>query len=241
MTATTPVNGNSSVYSSLGLTGNSGSGNSSAANASAASSAQAAASTALNEQDFLRLMTTQLQDQNPLQPVSNAEFFSQIAQFSTVSGINQLNGSFSTLASQLASSQSLQAASLVGQYVLVPGSTAPMDPTTGITGAVDVPSSGDVKVTVKDTSGAVVATLDLGTQSAGSLPFSWNGQDQNGNSLPSGNYSISATVSTGSGTTAASTEVAAQVTSVTLNGSSGLMLNLKGLGQVPFSQVTQII
>ncbi len=237
MTSTTAVN--SSVYSNQGLTGTSGS--SSSSNASAASDASAAASTAINEQDFLQLMTTQLQDQNPLQPVSNAEFFSQIAQFSTVSGINQLNSNFTTLASQLSSSQSLQAASLVGQYVLVPGSQAPLDPTTGITGAVDVPSSGDVKVNVKDSSGALVATLDLGTQSAGSLPFSWNGQDAGGDSLPAGTYTISATVSSATGSTAAPTEVASQVTSVTLNGSGGLMLNLKGVGQVPFSQVTQII
>jgi flagellar basal-body rod modification protein FlgD len=103
-----------------------------------------------------------------------------------------------------------------------------------------VPSSGDVKVAVKDSSGVVVANLDLGTQSAGTIPFNWNGKDSNGNSLASGNYTLSATVSTGSGTTAATTQVAAQVDSVTL-GSSGLLLNLNGIGQVALSQVTQII
>ena len=240
MTSTTAVTSpGSSVYSSLGLTGNSGASGSSA-NASAASSATHAAATAINEQDFLKLMPVQLQDQNPLQPVTNAEFFSQIAQFSTVSGINQLNSGFSALSSQLTSSQSLQAAGLVGQYVLTPGSTAPLD-ANGITGAVDVPQSGDVQVQVKDSSGAVVANLDLGTQSAGSLPFNWNGKDSSGNSLPPGSYTISATVSTASGAMAAPTEVAAQVDSVMVNASGGLMLNLNGLGQVPFNQVTQII
>ena len=239
MSSTTPINTNPSVYASLGLTG-SASASSSSSSSTAASDATSAASMALNEQDFLQLMTTQLQDQDPTNPVSNAEFFSQIAQFSTVSGINQLNSSFNTLSSQLTSSQSLQAASLVGQYVLVPGTQAPLT-SSGLTGAVTVPSSGDVQVTVKDSTGAVAATLDLGTQSAGSVPFSWDGKDSSGNSLPTGMYTISATVSTSSGTTAASTQVAAQVDSVTLNGSSGLQLNLDGLGPVPFSQVTQII
>jgi len=120
---TSAVNGSSSLYSSLGLTSSTPVASS---GSSAASAATSAASTAVNEQDFLQLMTTQLQDQDPLNPVSNADFFSQIAQFSTVSGINQLNSSFSALSTQLSSSQSLQAANLIGHGVLVPGSTVQM-------------------------------------------------------------------------------------------------------------------
>ena len=114
---------NSSIYAGLGLTGSGSSG--STANA-AATAATSAASTQLNEQDFLQLMTTQLQDQDPLNPISNNEFFSQIAQFSTVSGIAQLNSSFGTLSSQLSSSQALDAAALIGQGVMVAGTQALM-------------------------------------------------------------------------------------------------------------------
>jgi flagellar basal-body rod modification protein FlgD len=236
--STSPVSGNgSNPYAALGLTG---SGSTAASNSATASAADAAANTAINEQDFLKLMTTQLQDQDPMQPTTNAEFFSQMAQFSTVSGINQLNASFSSLSSQLQASQSMQAASLVGHYVLIPGSQAQLT-SSGLTGAVEVPSSGDVKVTVKDTSGATVASLDLGTQSAGNLPFQWNGTDDNGNTCPAGTYTISATVSTSSGAAAANTDVAAQVDSVSIDPTNGLTLNLYGFGAIPFSQVTQII
>lgn len=229
------VSNDSSIYSSLGLTGSTPvNGN------SANSAAAAAASTALNEQDFLQLMTAQIQAQDPLNPISNNEFFSQIAQFSTVSGINQLNSAFSTLSSQLSSSQSLQAANLIGQEVMVKGNQAQLT-SSGMYGAVDVPASGDVTVQIKDSSGALVGTLDLGTQSAGNVPFSWNGKDDSGNALPTGTYTITAQVGSGSSAQAATTEVMAQVLSVSVNASGALTLNLQGLGQVPFSQVQQIL
>ncbi|WP_029921519.1 flagellar hook assembly protein FlgD [Nevskia soli] len=231
---TSSVNNNSSIYASLGLTGNG-----SAASSGSSTANAAASGTALNEQDFLQLMTQQLQDQDPLNPVSNSEFFSQIAQFSTVSGISQLNSSFTQLSSQLASSQSLQAAGLIGHGVLVQGNTVQMAGS-GMAGAVEVPASGDVTVNIKDSSGALVGTLDLGVQSAGTVPFSWDGKDASGNALPTGHYTITAQVGSGSSAQAATTDVAAVVDSISL-ASSGLMLNLQGIGQVPFSNVRQII
>lgn len=224
-------------FASLGLTSNTPS---TSSGSSAASAATSAASVAVNEQDFLQLMTTQLQDQNPLNPVSNSDFFSQIAQFSTVSGINQLNSSFSQLATQLTSSQMLQAASLVGQTVLVPGTQGQLT-SSGLYGAVQVPASGDVTVQIKNSAGAVVNTLDLGVQSAGTVPFSWNGTDASGNAQPAGTYTLSAQVGSGATAQAATTDVAAQVLSVSPSSSSGITLDLQGLGQVPFSQVQQIL
>jgi flagellar basal-body rod modification protein FlgD len=213
--------------------------NSSGSSSSSASDSVANPALALNEQDFLELMTTQIQTQDPLNPLQNSEFFSQIAELSTVSGIDQLNSAFSSLSSQLTSSQSLQAASLVGHYVLVPGSDAPLT-SSGLAGAVEVPSSGDVTVRVHDSSGAVVRTIDLGTQSSGTVQFGWDGTDASGNAMPTGTYSIDATVNAGGKSVAASTDVAAQVQSVTL-GSNGLTLNLDGIGSTAFSNVIQII
>ncbi len=227
---------NSSIYAGLGLTGNGSSG--STANA-AATAATSAASTQLNEQDFLQLMTTQLQDQDPLNPISNNEFFSQIAQFSTVSGIAQLNSSFGTLSSQLSSSQALDAAALIGQGVMVAGTQAQLG-STGLYGAVEVPSSGDVTVKIKNSSGALVGSLDLGTQAAGTVPFVWDGKDASGNALPTGTYTLSAQVGNGATAVAAPTDVTAVVQGVSTS-SSGLMLNLGTLGEVPFSSVKQII
>lgn len=231
---TTPVSNNSSVYAGLGLTGGGSTGSGNAADA-----ASSAASTALNEQDFLKLMTAQLQDQDPLNPISNSEFFSQIAQFSTVSGIDKLNSSFSALSSQLASSQSLQAANLIGHGVLVPGTQAQLGDS-GMFGAVEVTASGPVTVQIRDSSGALVGTLDMGVQPAGTAAFKWDGKDASGNALPQGSYSITAQVGSGANAQAADTDVAALVESVSF-GSSGLMLNLQGLGEIPFSSVRQII
>ncbi|MBL6750925.1 MAG: hypothetical protein ISP90_10410 [Nevskia sp.] len=227
---------NANLYASLGLTGSAPA----ASGANAAAAATSAAGTTLNVQDFLQLMTAQLQDQDPLNPVNNAEFFSQVAQFSTVAGIDQLNSSFSQLSSQLGSNQSLQAAALVGQGVLVPGSSAQLT-SSGMYGAVEVPASGDVSVQIKNSAGAVVGTLDLGVQPAGTVPFTWNGQDGSGNALPAGTYTIGAQVGSGSSAQAATTDVAAVVQSVSLDANKGLLLNLQGLGEVPFSQVRQIM
>jgi flagellar basal-body rod modification protein FlgD len=234
---TTNAVSSNSIYSSLGLTGSTPTAGSSAA-ASAASAATSAASTAVNEQEFLQLMTTQLQDQDPTNPVSSTDFFSQIAQFSEVSGIDQLNSSFSSLSSTLASSQTLQAASLIGQSVMVTGSTGELT-SSGLSGAVQVPASGDVKVNIYNSSGTLVNTLDLGVQSAGTVPFTWNGNNSGGSSQATGAYTISAQVGSGSSAQSAPTEVVAQVLSVSPT-SSGMMLNLQGLGQVALSQVQQI-
>jgi flagellar basal-body rod modification protein FlgD len=222
------------VLASLGLSGANGTSASNAASVAAAASA----TPQLNEQDFLQLMTTQLQDQDPLHPISNSEFFSQIAQFSTVSGINTLNSSFSTLSSQLTAAQSTQAASLVGHTVLVPSSTAQLG-SSGVTGAVQASSSGDVVLQVRNASGALVRTLDLGQQASGQIPFVWDGKDGSGNALAAGKYAITAQVVNGSSSQAAATDINSQVQSVSL-GASGLTLNLLGGTSVPYSSVLQI-
>lgn len=232
--STTSVNNSSSVYSGLGLNSSGA-----ASSSSAASAATDAASTAINEQDFLQLLTTQLQDQDPTNPVSDADFFSQIAAFSEVSGIDQLNTSFSSLASSLQTSQTLQAASLVGQTVLVSGNSGQLTGS-GLSGTVTVPASGDVQVGIYNSAGSLVNTLDLGVQSAGTVPFTWNGQDSSGNAQATGTYTIKATVGSGSSAQTASTEVAVQVLSVVPNGSSGIELDLEGVGEVPLSSVQQI-
>jgi flagellar basal-body rod modification protein FlgD len=193
----------------------------------------------LGQQDFLQLLTAQLQNQNPMEPISNSDFLGEMAQFSTVSGIGDLNTAFSSLASQLTSGQSLQAASLVGHQVLVPSSEGLSDGS-GLSGAIEVPASGPVGVQIRDGSGALVRTLDLGARSAGLASFSWDGRDAGGSALPAGVYSISATVGSSSGSAAATVDVAATVQSVAL-GSDGLSLQLAGLGSVAFSQVRQIL
>lgn len=218
---TTPVSASDKLYSQPGL------------GATAAGSKKT-----LGQDDFLKLMTVQIQNQDPLKPMENTEFFSQIAQFSTVSGIEKLQGSFSDLATQLSSSQSLQAASLIGRDVLVASQVGVLYDT-GMSGAVAVPSSGDVRVEVRDGNGVLLRTLDLGTQPAGQLAFDWNGSDADGNALQPGLYRISATVQSGSTSTAATTYALDRVSSVSLD-SSGLQVELTNLGEAAFADVTRI-
>lgn len=194
----------------------------------------------LGTEDFLKLLTTQLTNQDPTKPLDSSQFLGQIAQFSTVSGIQDLQKSFNTLSSSLTSSQSLQAAGLVGHGVLVPSNTGYLDANGGLSGGVEVPASGHLVVEVTDASGAVVRRLDYGTKPAGTAYFHWDGKDGSGATLAPGSYGIKATLSQNGSTQAASTLAAGVVESVSL-GASGLSLNLSGLGPVAFSNVRQII
>jgi flagellar basal-body rod modification protein FlgD len=220
------------------LNGNNGT----TASTSQSGSATGTGAPALNELDFLNLMMQQLKNQDPTKPMDNAAVMGQLAQFGTVSGINQLNSSFGTLSSQLVSTQALQASSLLGHNVLVAGATAPLASGGTIAGAVEVPASaGAVTVQVVDASGAVVRTLPLGTPATGLASFSWDGRTDTGATAPPGTYGLAASGSVNGKGTQLATLVSGQVASITLGGGTGgLTLHLAGLGDVPFSSVQQI-
>lgn len=194
----------------------------------------------MGQEDFLRLMTTQLQNQDPFKPMESGEFLSQIAQFSTVSGIQQLNSSFSSLSLSMASGQVLQAASLVGRSVMVPGEDAFLPASGALKGAVETGGSGQVYVDIHDASGAKVASMDLGTREAGLHRFEWDGTDGSGNRLPAGAYEMRARVVQNGKSTAAETLAVSEVLSVTLGG-DGLSLELQGLPSANLVDVRQYL
>ena len=214
-----------------------------AAASSAASGTAAANGTTLGGTDFLTLMLAQLQNQDPTSPVDSSTFLSQLSALSEVQGITNLNTSFSTLASSLTGSQALQASSLLGHQALVPSSTATLA-TNGatVTGAVSVPqTSADVVVNISNSAGQLVQQVDLGAQPAGMANFTWNGTNGDGSQAAAGTYTLSAQVNGVASGTAISTYVNGTVDSVTMgSGTSGMTLNVAGLGSVPFSSVTQI-
>ncbi|NKF21753.1 flagellar hook assembly protein FlgD [Solimonas marina] len=226
MTTTSAVSDSSNPYASLGL--------------AVQQSSTDGSSTGLGQDAFLKLLTTQLQNQNPLNPTDNTEFIAQLAQISTVSGIESLNDSFSSLSSSLTSYQTLQAAQLVGHNVLVPSSAGYLPEGGTLDGAVAAGSSGTVQVDIVDASGQVVRTLDLGTQSAGVVNFSWDGKDAGGNTLDAGTYSLQARLIQGDTQTALTTYASSTVQSVQL-ASDGLTLDLQGLGAFALSDVAQIL
>ena len=199
-----------------------------------------AAKKSLGQEDFLKLMTTQLQYQDPFKPMENGEFLGQMAQFSTVSSIQELQTSFAQLAGSLQSSQALQASSLVGRHVLVPATSGYLGDTEALAGAVEIPASGRVSVQVSDASGQVVRRLDLGTQPAGLATFNWNGVSDLGEELASGIYKITAQLDNGSAQQSLDTYAVGRVDSVAVNGSE-LTLDLRGMASVPFAQIRQIL
>jgi flagellar basal-body rod modification protein FlgD len=194
----------------------------------------------LGKNEFLNLLVAQLNNQNPLEPQGNGEFIAQLAQFSQVEGIEQLNTSMESLLSGYQSSQALQASSLVGRKVIVPSEKAVVDTSESFKASTVLPvSSSNVYVNVYDSAGSVVTRINLGEQAAGNVSFIWDGKDASGNLMPPGTYKFEAQATYDDETKGLYTMLPANVDSVTLGGSE-LMLNLAGLGSVPLSQVQVI-
>ncbi len=197
----------------------------------------------LGAEDFLKLMLTQFQNQDPMKPLDNGDFIGQLAQFGTVTGLTQLRQDFGDLAGSLVSNQALQASSLLGHDVLVNQSVTALAEGGTAGGAVELASAAaGVRVHVVNASGDVVRTMDLGAQPAGLAHFSWDGKTDSGAAAPAGAYQFVAQASAvGGQQSAAQVLVSAPVESVTIGGGSGgLMLTLQGLGEIPFSAVRQI-
>jgi flagellar basal-body rod modification protein FlgD len=216
----------SDIYSSLGLTGNGGSGTKK--------------EESLGQADFLRLMTEQLQHQDPLKPMENSAFLGQLAQFSTVQGIQDLNTQVGSFSTALGNDQVLRGAALVGHQVLVPSSKLALGEDGGVSGAVAAPGAGNVTFTITDANGEKVHEFSVAAGKAGEVAFAWDGSDAQGNRLPAGSYGISASHAATDGTaTKVDTYVKGTVDSVTV-GTDGLYLDLPGLGTVPLDYVLRV-
>lgn len=196
----------------------------------------------LGKNEFLELLVAQLNNQNPLDPQANGEFIAQLAQFSTVEGIEKLNSSVGDIMTGFHSSQALQASSLVGRKVIIPSEEAMVDTAETFKGSVLVPqSSSNVHVSVYDSAGSLINRITLGAQEAGNQSFMWDGKNSDGELMPPGKYKFQAEGYYDGKNEGLYTLLPANVDSVTLNSQGGeMLLNLAGLGAVPLSQV-QII
>ena len=197
----------------------------------------------LGKNEFLELLVAQLNNQDPMSPQENGEFIAQLAQFSTVEGIEKMNSSIDSMVSSFQSSQALQASSLVGRTVVIPTDQAMIDPQAGFTGQLALPqASGAVTVNVYDDAGSVVSTINLGAQGAGINEFAWDGKDASGNVLPAGKYRFEAQASINGETKQLATLLPANVDSVSLGVGHGgeMVLNLAGLGSIGLSEVFTI-
>ncbi|MDD5578843.1 MAG: flagellar hook assembly protein FlgD [Methylobacter sp.] len=197
----------------------------------------------LGQEQFLKLMTTQMTHQDPTKPMENGDFLSQMAQFGTVSGIQDLQQLFKDFSTSISSDQALQAASLVGRYVSAPSDQALLAAGGDIKGQVELPSSSpNVNVKILDASGDVVKTMALGGHSTGTVPFTWNGMNENDVPAPPGVYTIQVQAGIDGVNTALKPEIESQVESVSMgSGTNGVQVNLKGLGTVGFNQIKQLL
>ena len=205
-------------------------------------SSTGSAGSALGKDAFLQLLVTQMKNQNPLDPQENGEFVAQLAQFSSLESMQSLNDSVTSIAAGLQSSQALQASSLVGRNVIVETSKALVDTSKEMKGTVNLTSSSTAtSVGIYDKDDKLVRTIDLGTQKAGKIDFTWNGLNDDGEAVAAGTYSFKATASIDGKATTMTTNLPASVTSVTMgtNGSE-MTLNLAGLGSVALSKIQSI-
>lgn len=209
---------------------------------STGTSATTATKTAAQEtQDrFLKMLVAQMQNQDPLNPMDNAQVTSQMAQLSTVTGINTLNDTVKAMSDSFLAGQSLQAASLVGHGVMFPGSKLTLSSGAAY-GGVDLAGAVDkLVITVKDAAGNVVHTADLGAQKSGTVPFQWDGSTDAGTTAADGTYTFEV-AATLAGTKVDATALSVgQVSSVSL-GTSGASLNVAGFDPIALSQVKQIL
>jgi len=196
----------------------------------------------LGQEQFLELMTAQIRNQDPFEPLDNGEFLSQIAQFSTVTGIQGLQDSFSSFAGSISSNQALQASALVGRSVLVNSENAVLQPGGKVEGGINLPgSSSQVNVEFYNLAGELVKDLSLGPQNAGTAQFNWDGFADNGQPAPAGIYRIVANASIDGENVTLATLIKDNVESVILGRpGEGTTLNLSSLGATDFNRVEEI-
>lgn len=197
----------------------------------------------LGKNEFMNLLVAQMNNQDPLSPQDNGEFIAQLAQFSTVEGIENMNTSMDSLLSGYQSSQALQASSLVGRSVIVPTMNAMVDTQEGIQGQLALTQRSDnVSVNVYDEKGSLVSTVNMGAKEAGMLDFKWDGKNGSGETLPAGKYKFEAQASINGENKQLATLLPANVDSVSLGMGKGgeMVLNLAGLGSIGLSEVLTI-
>lgn len=195
----------------------------------------------LTQNDFLKLLTAQLKNQDPTDPVDATEQLTQLAQFSNVAGISEINTTLKAIQEKLAGGTTSDALSYVGRNVLAPGDTAFPRTDGGLTGAIELGGAAtDVRVTIEGANGEVLKTLSLGPQAQGTVNFDWDGSTDSGAPAGPGPYKLRATANNGTAGVAATTLVWAPVASVSIPASGNPILTLPGIGQIPTSQVRQV-
>ncbi|MFC0180436.1 flagellar hook assembly protein FlgD [Thorsellia kenyensis] len=198
------------------------------------------------ENRFLTLLIAQLQNQDPTNPMDNAQLTTQLAQIQTVAGVEKLNETTSGLTQQIQDGKSLSAVNLIGRTVLVPGNKliVGMDAeentlSTPIGFELASPAE-KVTITIKNASGAVVANVELENVPSGINSFVWDGKLEDGSFAPTGAYSFDLAATSGDSKIASNSLFSSTVFGV-IRGGNQVMLDLGLLGEVSYDDVRQVL
>ena len=203
-------------------------------NVASSPSPSAASDATITSERFLKLLVAQMKNQDPLNPMDNAQVTSQMAQINTVTGIDKLNATVAGLSAQFMQMQAMQGATLVGHDVIVAGNKLDIDAATATgQGGFELQIPADaVKVEILSPSGAVVQTLNLGAQGAGMHSFDWPA----GTATDSSGLTFRITATAGGVAIASTPLMRDRVDAVTTNGNS-FNLELEKSGSTPYSSV----
>ena len=192
----------------------------------------------LGQEDFLRLMTTQLQNQDPFAPMENGEFIAQMAQFSTVTGITEMGQSLNGISDKLNEFRIATASDLLGNSVLVPGNIARPNKNNEIHGIIDLPSaSSETSVSFFDETGEHLHSIDLGAQPGGLVGFEWLDipEDIKAKNMP---LRVEAFINTGQGSQGLTPSVFSEVMAATVGkNNQGVTIDVKDYGEMAAADV----
>lgn len=195
----------------------------------------------LGQEDFLKLLVAQLKNQDPNNPAENGEFLGQIAQFSMVSGIDDLGVSFDSVAGSINTGQGIQAAQLVGKQVLVETSAATLgagEPVEGFLELVD--GAAATKLQVHDASGSLVTEIDMGSINPGMQKFGWSGLKDDGTQAAPGEYQITAQGLVNGKLEAVPVHIFSKVESISVDSTNtNVLLHLAGGKNVGISEIRE--
>lgn len=195
---------------------------------------------ALGQDQFMTLMLAQLKNQDPMKPLEPAEFLGQLAQFSTVSGIQEMKGAVTDMAGAMRATQALQGASLIGRQVLAVTDRAHFDGLTSVEGSIDPPAgASSIDLLVKDSTGAIVRRMSLPAQD-GVVPFAWDGRLDRGSMATRGDYTLAAIANFDGSSESAAVSIQSRVTSVSLDPATGAISLDTDHGTLGFSAVRRV-
>lgn len=188
---------------------------------------------------FMKLLVTQMQNQDPLNPMDNAQVTSQLAQLSTVTGIDKLNASVNAMSANYMSSQNLQAANMIGHGVIAPGNRIGLKDGKAIFGLELAQNADSAEVIIKDQAGATIRKMSVDVLPSGVNTLIWDGKTDSGEMAPNGTYSFSVSANSGANKLDVTSLSFGIVSSIT-SSPQGAKLNVADIGDISMSDVRQI-